>query len=336
MGTRILIIKLGALGDVVRTASLLPTLKREFPQSHIHWISKPNGVRILANHPQIDVLWTFDAEGILAVTQQKYDLVISLDKEPAPVALCNAAIADEKRGVGMSKFGTATPLDEAGLEYFKLGLDDDTKFNVNTKTYPQLIHDALKLPYAREPYKLYCDESSIRRAEKMFAPWRKSASAIVGLNTGAGDVFAHKAPSVECWIEICKFFTVKGLAPVLLGGPGEKQLNDAICTAAGLGVYRAGSDNTEQQFTAIVSQCDVLVTGDTLGLHVGVARGIPVVGLFGPTCHQEIDLFDNGVKIISPMTCGPCYKRSCDIVPSCMDAISPAEIVTAAANLLQG
>ncbi len=330
MGTRILIIKLGALGDVVRTVSLLETLKRRYPSSHVTWVSRPNGVRILAGHPLIDLCLPFGAETNLTVTQQRFDLVLSLDKEPGPAALCNAANCPDKRGIRLSRFGTVEPCNEACEPYFLLGLDDELKFNGNDKSYPRLIHEALELPYRRRPYRLYPDPPAKRRAEAMFTPWRAQAPGpMVGLNTGAGSVFANKVPQGPWWADLAGRLVAGGHGVVLLGGPDEEALNTGIAERVGPGIHRAGSDNTEMQFVAVVDQCDAVVAGDTLALHVAIARRVPVVALFGPTCHQEIDLFDLGRKIISTHACGPCYRRRCETEPSCTDAIAVEEVLDA-------
>jgi len=335
MGTRILIIKLAALGDVVRTACLLPTLKRTYDPCHITWITRPSGARILSGHPQVDRLVAFDAEGILTVRQQPWDLVLSLDKEAPPTALCNAVACSDKRGIGMSPWGTACPLGEACAYYFRLGLDDDEKFHRNTKSYPELIHDALALPYRREPYRLSLDEEARRRAARMFAPWRGQADgALVGLNTGSGRVFANKAPRREAWVDLARALLERGHRPVLLGGPDERALNAWIAEQLGPAARLAGCDHSEQQFVAVVDQCDAVVTGDTLAMHVAIARDVPVVALFGPTCPQEIDLFDRGVKLVSDHPCSPCYRRECDMRPNCMDVIPTARIVEAVERVL--
>jgi len=334
MGHRILIIKLGALGDVVRTACLLPSLKRAYPVSHITWISLPNGVRILKGHPLINQLFAFDTEGIMAVQNQTFDLVISLDKEAGPTGLCNAVQCSDKRGIRMSAWGTAVPTDAKVEPYFELGLDDDLKFHRNTKTYPELIHEALGFEYQREPYRLYPSDFSIANAQTLFAPWKTEKRRIVGLNTGSGRVFAHKAPGGERWVELARRLLDDGVGVVLLGGPDEESLNHRINEQCDGRLYSTGNRNTESEFTAIVKQCDVVVTGDTLGLHVAVSQDVATVALFGPTCEQEIDLFDNGIKLVTPQPCSPCYRRSCDMDPHCMDTITAESIYKAVKTLL--
>jgi heptosyltransferase-2 len=78
-----------------------------------------------------------------------------------------------------------------------------------------------------------------------------------------------------------------------------------------------------------------VATGDTLGLHVAVSQNVPTVALFGPTCAQEIDLFDRGVTLVTELPCAPCYRRNCDIEPHCMDLIKAEAIVAALKNLVQ-
>ncbi len=336
MGFRILIIKLGALGDVVRTACVLPTLKRLYPRSHVTWVSKPNGTRILAGHPLIDKLVVFDAEGILLLSRQSFDLVLCLDKEPAPAALCNTVSAPDKRGMGLSPSGTVIPINPECETYFELGLDDDLKFRRNTKTYPELIHQALGLEYRSEPYRLYCDESALMHASAIVSPYKAHiAGPLVGLNTGAGPVFAHKAPKPARWVEIAQSLIQKNYGILLLGGSGEREINQWIADQVGSRVLNAGSDHTESQFVAIVDQCDAVVTGDTFALHVALARQVPVVAIFGPTCHQEIELFGLGRKILADAQCAPCYRRHCEKKPACLDAIPVDRIVAAVEDVCE-
>ena len=139
MGHRILIIKLAALGDVIRTAALLPGLKEVWPQSHVTWVTRPNGARTLANHPLIDRLVALDAEALCHLEQERFDLCLCLDKEPGPAALAMRVDARERRGIGLSPQGTVYPLNPECVPYFQLGLDNELKFKRNKKTYQQLI-----------------------------------------------------------------------------------------------------------------------------------------------------------------------------------------------------
>jgi ADP-heptose:LPS heptosyltransferase len=77
-----------------------------------------------------------------------------------------------------------------------------------------------------------------------------------------------------------------------------------------------------RHFAALLSHCDVAVTGDTLAMHLALALGKRAVVLFGPTSAAEIELYGLGEKVVPKMECLSCYKTSCDFVPNCMDLIS--------------
>ena len=335
MGHRVLVIKTAAVGDVVRTASILPALHRGYDPVFVTWISGPGGARILQNHPLIDRILRFDPEGVLVARHQEFDLVLSLDKEPGPAALCDEAQAPEKRGMGLSAWGTVQPINEACQRYFELGLNNELKFHHNTKSYPELIHEAVGLPYRREPYRLYCSDQTLNDIRTMFAPWRTAGGPVVGVNTGSGRMFANKTFTPEKWVGVCSRLLKLGCVVVLLGGTDEVSHNRWIAEKLGGRVHLAGNGHNEQEFIAKVDQCDLVVTGDTLALHVAIARGVPLVTLFGPTCEQEIDLFELGEKIISPHDCVPCYRRTCEKSPNCMDVIPIDTVIAAVQRVLK-
>ena len=356
---RILLIKLGALGDVIRTAALLPGLKAAWPESHITWVSRPAGVRMLANHPLIDRLLPFDAESLCHLECEQFDLCLSLDKEPAPAALAMRVRAAQRRGIGLSRFGTVFPLNSQCAAYFRLGLDDEFKFRCNEKAYQELIYQAVGLSYRGERYQLYPGAAHCRWAGRRWQAHQvEPHEKVIGLNTGAGDAFANKIWRAEKFTRLARELVRKhGWRVALLGGPREAQTNKAIAAACaglvgrgggpavvdvcaagsegGLGAGRHAQDAPsspalhELEFAALVERCNVVVTGDTMAMHVAIALGVPAVVLFGPTCPQEIDLYGCGTKICTRLPCAPCYRRACDKSPNCMDDIGVPEVLAA-------
>jgi ADP-heptose:LPS heptosyltransferase len=329
-GTRIVVIKLGALGDVIRTTAILPGLKEAYPQSQITWVSRPAGVRALANHPLIDRLLPFDAETVCHLEYERFDLCLSLDKEPGPAALAMRIDAPERRGIGLSPHGSAYPLNEACAPYFELGLNDELKFHRNDKSYPQLVYEALELPYHGQRYALYPDEAAQARAARLWRQWGVAdRDTVIGLNTGAGRVFANKNWPPQKFVELARHLQCEeGWQVALLGGPEEASLNAQIARACP-GTIDTGCHHQELEFAAILQRCQVVVTGDTMGMHVAIAQQVPCVVLFGPTCHQEIDLAGRGEKLQTALDCAPCYRRRCDKTPNCMDDISMDQVLAA-------
>jgi heptosyltransferase-2 len=73
--------------------------------------------------------------------------------------------------------------------------------------------------------------------------------------------------------------------------------------------------------------CDVVVSGDSLGMHMAIALKKWTVAWFGPTCAHEIDLYDRGVHVLTAAPCSPCWKRSCNRTPMCYDRVSTTDII---------
>jgi heptosyltransferase-2 len=87
-------------------------------------------------------------------------------------------------------------------------------------------------------------------------------------------------------------------------------------------VFDSGCDNEVRHFAALINCCSIVLSGDSLAMHVALATGRRSVVLFGPTSHTEIELFGLGEKVIPDLDCLVCYKRECDYVPNCMESIS--------------
>jgi heptosyltransferase-2 len=158
---------------------------------------------------------------------------------------------------------------------------------------------------------------------------------IVGLNTGAGGRFANKAWTERGYEELIRLIRAHTDAGVfLLGGPKENQLNARIASRVGDLAHNLGCFHSLGQFVAIVDTCSLVVTGDTVALHIAIALRKFTVVIFGPTCEEEVDLYGRGIKIISPIDCRPCYRRRCDRETNCMDLIKPEEVFSAVQKLL--
>jgi heptosyltransferase-2 len=116
---------------------------------------------------------------------------------------------------------------------------------------------------------------------------------------------------------------------LLLGGPGERERNERLKAASSVRLLDPGCENPVRHFAALLGHSDVVVTGDTLAMHLALAQKRRTVVVFGPTSAAEIDLYGLGEKVIPDMTCLSCYKTACDFVPNCMDLISTAMVEAA-------
>lgn len=329
VGRRVLIIKTGALGDVLRTTTLLPNLHRTYNGVEVTWITDQAAIPLLAATPLIkEVVAIQDRARIgTLIDGEVFDLLISLEKEQEPLLL--AARVRTRRAVGFAPtpFGKPTVFNREARLGLLLGLDDDLKFRQNTKSYPQIVAEMCGLVHQRDRYVLEMTPEAVRARTEL----RNLAGkpVIIGLNTGCGTVFRTKQWLENHWLDLARRLSRRdGCRVVMLGGPAEAQMNRRILEALP-DVLDGGANRPLSEFIGVVDACDLVVSSDTLGMHIAIARERPVIALFGSTSATEIDLYDRGEKVVTDFPCAPCYKRSCDFDPWCMERLMPEQVEAA-------
>ena len=330
MGPRVLIIKLGALGDVLRTSCLLGALRARSEPPYVTLVTSPAARPLVERMPGVDRALSFDPTTHLILENEQFDTVISLDKDPAPCALAMRIHTGHRLGIGLSRHGTVQPLNEECDDYFRLGLDNEEKFHRNQKTYQQLIYEALGWHHQGQGYTFELNAEDQDEAQRRLDRLGVTGDEpIIGLLPGAGSVFAHKAWREDGYVELVERLSQvrQKVRYLLLGGPEDRELLNRVAMACRSDrLFYPGPDIPLGPFAGLIERCRVVVSGDTLAMHLAVALGRRVVAIFGPTCPQEIDLFGRGEKIVSSIDCAPCYLRHCEKSPHCQDLIT-TEIV---------
>ena len=322
IATEILLINLDALGDVLRTTAVLAPIRRAWPGARITWLTRPRAAALLANHPLIDRVLPLSAEAHIELSARRFDVLLNVDKSRTAGALAVRIEADDRRGFGIDSRGNIIPLSPAADYLYQTGLDDALKFRINTKSEPQMLCEAFGLPWARDPYTLH----GITPA----GPRRR-----VGFNTGCSPLYSYKKLPLTTQAAAIKRIAAQLGEPVLLlGGPEDTERNVALAAMVGDAAEQTPTTGGLRSGAAHVARCDVVVSGDSLGMHMAIALGCHVVVWFGVTCPQEILLYDRGIKLLADVGCAPCWKRSCDNTPKCFDQVDPDWIVSAVVDCL--
>ena len=321
LGERILIIKLGAVGDVIRTTPLLRKLKAEIPTAEITWLTYAPEV---VPHSWVDRVLKLGVEALVWLQSQRFDWLINLDKEPEAIALTEQIRARRKSGFGMSHFGKCVPLDgsRAAEDKWQTGLWDDLN-KANTLNYMQEMFAVCGFSFEGERYLLELSKDlDLEGFQNLPRP-------LIGLNTGCGKRWLTRLWSRQRWIELIGLLSSQGYGVVLLGGPDEDPVNRELSgetEAAYLGTRPL------QQFFGMIDRCDVLVTQVTMALHVAIARSKPVVLLNNIFNRNEFDLYGRGRIIEPPLGCLGCFKQRFDAMcptSNCMDLISAEDVFQA-------
>lgn len=320
---RLLIIKLDAMGDVLRTTALLPALSETHEGTAITWITRRESRPLLERNPYITEILNYGEDALVQLKVRTFDRVINLDAGKTSAALASMANAKQKDGFILDARGCVQPTNAAARRWLEMGIFDDLK-RQGTRTYQDLMLEIIGLTGAPHRYVLELTEEERSRGRMHLQRLGVDFSRpIIGLNTGAGHRWELKQWREEGYIELVERMATRHNAQfVLLGGPEERERHQRLMSRSRVSLIDSGCDNPVRHFAAIVAACNLVVAGDTLAMHLSMALGKRTVVLFGPTSSAEIEMYGLGEKVVPQMDCLVCYKPTCDFVPNCMDLIT--------------
>jgi len=332
---KILVIKLGAVGDVLRTTCILPGLKEKYLNVHITWLTLEESLPLFKNNPYVDIVLNYSFESFVQLQLGSYDLVINLDSTPCSAQLATLAKANEKLGFGYNERGFVYPFNKEAQKWFEMGLFDDIK-RANKETYQQIILNICRLIPSNYDIIFKLDEKELAFANEFAKKHNFTNKLVIGLNTGAGQRWQQKKWTREGYLELIRLIQQKipGAQILLLGGPEEIERNKYLLKESASGIIDTGCHNTIREFGAYLNLCDVVVTGDTFALHMAAGLGKKIIALFGPTSAAEIDLYGRGKKLYANIDCLGCYKKDCNLKPNCMELIKPEQVLTTIEELI--
>ena len=322
---RIVIVKLDAMGDVLRTTACLDPLKRLHPRSHVTWITRANAVPLLAGNPMVDRILAIESNYLEFLHAETFDLALGPDADPLSAAIMRLAHAREKRGFVSDGRGGVTPLNAAADAWWRMGLDDARK-KQNRRTYGEWLYDICQLPppIARPWFRP--SETAARAAAHVFAS-RPGPGMRICFNTGAGPRWEEKRWKLRHYTELSILVRDRwpGATIAVVGGPGERAFNAAL-VASQAGFVDAGTDNSIDDFAALIAGADWCLTSDSLGYHVACAVGTPAVCLVGPTSPWELDRYGTNRVLHADWDCIACYHARCPLATTCMDVLTARQV----------
>jgi ADP-heptose:LPS heptosyltransferase len=330
IGKKILLINLDAMGNVLATTSILPALKRKYPESTLTWLTEKNTAPLLQHNPLVDRILVWDPENRMILSQMTFDVAMNVDKSLRSGAFVMGVRAKKKMGFGMNENGQIVPLNREAGENYRLGLDDHEKFRVNQKTVPQLECEEFGLSYARDEYilnlsdaeKAYCSQYARERG-------LDGQHLVVGFNTGCSELYPNKKMTIEQHVTLIhRLSGIPGIRLLLLGGPEDTERNAEIVRQVGDDVLSTPTTEGVRRGLCYINLADVVISGDSFGMHAAIGLKKHVIVWFGVSCSQEIDLFGRGLKLVpTGLECSPCWKKSCPFGLECIDAIDLEKII---------
>jgi heptosyltransferase-1 len=343
---RVLLVRLGAVGDVVRTLPAASALRGAYAGAHIAWLVEPASRSAVEGQPWVDEVLVFprgEIEAALkrgrllaasrvllrflgALRRRRFDLVIDFHAILKTGLLALASGAPRRASYGPPFAREASWLfanARARIAPRKL-----SRFERNRGLVDFVASGATPSP---QPFRV----DAAARAQ--MAEALGSGAAPVAIHPGTSAGTPHKRWSAAGYAQVAqRLRDATGTVSVVLFGPApsERELAESIVAQAGGAARLAPPTASLGDLAALLASCRLYVGGDTGPMHVASLVGTPVVQILGPTDPVENAPYAGTPSrtVREPVACSPC-RRGC-ATATCLRLVTPDAVFEAARELL--
>lgn len=314
---KLLIIRTGAIGDVVHTTALFRAIKKYNPEIQTDYMTSelikpllsedPDITNILTIDPKFKMFSKYTKELAKKIKQEHYDAVINLQPSlKIKYLILLAGIKKQAVYKKNFKLHAVTNFWAAGLKFF-----------------PKLCEE--------KTLKLFLPKNSIEFAKDKVKDLKRP---IIVIN--AGGIMSKRQGRtypVDKWLELGNKLQEKYNGTVILNGAKEdKELLEPLNNIKNNINFIGELKLTDS--CAIIGESDLMLSGDSGPLHIASALGIQSIGLYGSMPVKRTGGYSNTVNIASKKSCVPCNRRKCKylknskkIYAPCMEDIQTDEII---------
>lgn len=321
---RILIVLLGAIGDVVRALPLANRVRAAYPQAHLAWAVEPRSAPVLEEHPALDARLVFERRGgapaLLAflrrVRSERFDLVLDLQRHAKS---------------GLVSIATGAPV-RVG---FHRRNAKELNWLWNTHTIPpveargwkidhyQRFGDLLELPAVAPRFDVTLGAAERERIEVLLRPIARPYAALF-----LGSTWESRLWFADRYAAVVDALDAAGLDAVLVGGTDVANLAAATVAASRRAPLDLTARTTLRESYGLLARARVAIGPDSGPMHLAAAAGTPVVSLWGATTPARSAPFGSqDLVLVGRVPCAPCYLRRCPIGRQCMRDITVARVM---------
>jgi heptosyltransferase-1 len=325
-----LIVRLGAIGDIVHTVPVAAALRRARPDWTIDWLVDRRHEQVLSLFPVTDRVIAIDPAGSWAASvaavrrlrATKYDVV--LDAQGLLKSAMLARLAGGARTVGFARPWLREP---ASALFYSEVVDATGTAHVIDRNLRLL--QAIGLTDTRI-------ETPLRHLEAAVVDDVVTAEGgrygIV--NPGAG--WPNKQWPPERWGQLVTRLQQRHAFPwIVVWGPGEEPLARAV-EEASAGAAMMAPPTSLEDLVALIERAAIVLAGDTGPLHLAAAAGTPIVGVYGPTDPARNGPWSKDDICVSRFSACQCHhKRRCSAASWCLGSVSVDDMIEAVERRLE-
>jgi lipopolysaccharide heptosyltransferase I len=341
--SKLLIVRLGSMGDIIHTLPAATALRQAFPHTSLGWaieerwaellcaLPEPRSGPLSPGRPLVDRVhafhtktwrksmfspqtWEQSAAGLSELLAQRYEVAVDFQ------GAAKSALLARFSGARMI-YGMAEPREDiASMLYTRhVMVRGNHVVEQNLSLAESVVRRPLPMPKIQFPR----DEAAENRCQDR-------SNQFILINPGAG--WGAKQWPAECYGQVASQLAQDGMQVLINFGPGEEPLMRAVVSASG--DTATGVTGSLTELIALTRRARLFIGGDTGPLHLAAALGIPVVAIFGPTNPARNGPFGTRSVVLRSSASSTSHARRAEPDPGMLE-ISPDEVVAAARELLE-
>lgn len=347
---RILVVRLGALGDCVHVLPALTALRDRLPRAYIGWLVEDKAATLIEGHPYLDEVivlprsdWSRDSRrlrtfpravlGVLRtmaeLRRRRFDLAIDFQGN------CRSGLWAFVSGAS-PRIGFAGPTQrEANYLFMGRHVRPPDEGLHKVEKHLALLRSVGLLGSRSEPIIPAADGEAGRMVQWLRKSLPDPPGPVAAIHPGVSTFGFFKRWPDDAYARLVRLFDERGIIAVLTWGPGERELVERIHRLSGrLGIVGPETPSL-LSLVELIRGCDLFVGSDSGPLHLACAAGTPTVALFGPKDPARYGPYGAPSRVVrTGVACSPCDRRSCSD-PVCMTTLTPEMVLQASVDLLR-
>ena len=316
---RVLIIKLGALGDVVLFTPQLAQLLEVHAADEVTLLTAPAYVELLTGFPHLQLV-AFRRKGAIEILRllhwllgQQFDVVYDLQGSLRSRIMTLLTQAQKRAGPVPALAYTHTPL--PGVH----GKHAFDRFNA--------VLLAAGLDAAPATPQLPLSAAAVSRVDDWLQQQDLSGRRLVLMHAGASPRWPSKRWPAQHFLRLALALENRGMTVIWLGGERERDLNRRLASKTGID---ASAVFSLAELAALGRHAVFAVTNDSGPMHVLSTANLPVYAFFGPTDWQRSHALGQSAQVlVNPVPCSPCHLPVCppERKHVCLAGITPETVL---------
>jgi ADP-heptose:LPS heptosyltransferase len=318
-GNNVLVIKLGALGDVILSLPQLSHILEVHAKDRVTLLTAPDYVELVSGFAQLQVV-CFRRRGVLEMSRllgwllaRRFDVVYDLQGSLRSRIMTQLTQAQKRAGPS------------PGIAYTHVPPGGSAAVHAFDRFNEVLVAGGIgaAAPVYRLPWK-HTGQSAV---DAWLGEHDLQGKRLALLHAGGSPRWASKRWGEAAFQELAAGLIARGIGVVWIGARAESDLNRRLSMVA-------GTDATDRfgysELVALAGRALFAVTGDSAPMHLLSMTGLPVYAFFGPTDWRRSHALGQGGRVLTnPVECSPCYRPVCPPQHrhACLQGISPAQVL---------